>query len=72
MYFLHRSKERSATYISGVSWGKGEERIEQGRQRGCTRYNNNNNNNNNNFIYCRMNLRRRRFYPQVAIAILGR
>ena len=72
MYFLHRSKERSATYISGVSWGKGEERSEQGRQRGCTRYNNNNNNNNNNFIYCRMNLRRRRFYPQVAIAILGR
>ena len=73
MYFLHRSKERSATYILGVSWGKGEERSEQGRQRGCTRYNNNNNNNNNNnFIYCRMNLRRRRFYPQVAIAILGR
>ena len=71
MYFLHRSKERSATYISGVSWGKGEERSEQGRQRGCTRYNNNNNNN-NNFIYCRMNLRRRSFYPQVAIAILGR
>ena len=67
MYFLHRSKERSATYISGVSWGKGEERSEKGRQRGCTRYNNE-----NNYIYCRMNLRRRRFYPQVAIAILDR
>lgn len=66
MYFLPRSKERSATYISGVSWGKGEERSEQGRQRGCTRYNN------NNFIYCKMNLRTRSFYPQVAIAILGR
>ena len=70
MYFLHRSKERSATYISGVSWGKGEARSEKRRQRGCTCYNNNNKNN-NNFIYCSMNLRRRSFYPEVAIAILG-
>ena len=71
MYFLPRSEERSATYISVVSRGKGEERSEKGRQRGCTRYNNNNKNN-NNFIYCSLNLRRRSFYPQVAMVILGR
>lgn len=35
MYFLHRSKERSATYISGVSWGKGEERSERGDSGGA-------------------------------------